>query len=534
MEPVTNRTEAERAEVEEVLSSGVLGRTNNLVRLMNYVCEKYFNGAVDDIKEYNIAVHALGRREEFDSQVDTIVRVTAHALRKRLEEYYKGPGADHPIHVNLPPGRYIPKFTHKNSPEAGQLAVKHEEAQDGHSPEAGITRASNHDEGISGGPTAFASDTTLRRPTEQTAEIATNHAKWLRAEILAPVAVVTIALVVLGLWRWEKKRTRGEGGEISQDVHAAAVPGVASGKILRVAMGDVSTPFVDRGGAEWNSDQFCTGGSTFSVTGHTIVGTEDAGLFSSGRKGVFHCSYPASPGVYEVHLLFAETDGLQENSRNVVYSINGGSPVNLDVVDDAGGDDIVTTKVYTDVYPQGDGMIHVDFTSSESFVNAIEILPGSPHYMLPVRIATGHADFKDSSGSMWESDRYFFGGRLSSIDGGKLKVADGRVYEWHRFGHFHYIIPVAGGDTYTLRLHFMEHWFGVQNGGIGGVGSRVFDVFCNGQMLLKDFDIFKEAGSAPLVKTFRHIEPTPQGKIEVYFIPNVNYPSVSAIEVLPE
>ena len=87
---------------------------------------------------------------------------------------------------------------------------------------------------------------------------------------------------------------------------------------------------------------------------------------------------------------------------------------------------------------------------------------------------------------------------------------------------------------YTRRLYSMEHWFGVQNGAIGGVGSRVFDVSCNGTMLLKGFDIYRGAGSEGLVKSFQHIEPTPQGKIEIYFTPNVNYPSVSAIEVLPE
>jgi hypothetical protein len=53
-------------------------------------------------------------------------------------------------------------------------------------------------------------------------------------------------------------------------------------------------------------------------------------------------------------------------------------------------------------------------------------------------------------------------------------------------------------------------------------------------MLLKDFDIFREAGSQPIVKSFPHIEPTPQGKIEIYFTPNINYPSVSAVEVIPE
>ena len=50
---------------------------------------------------------------------------------------------------------------------------------------------------------------------------------------------------------------------------------------------------------------------------------------------------------------------------------------------------------------------------------------------------------------------------------------------------------------------------GLVKGGIGGVGSRVFGVSYNGSVLLKGFDIFREAGSEPLVKSPQHIKPTP-------------------------
>jgi hypothetical protein len=248
-------------------------------------------------------------------------------------------------------------------------------------------------------------------------------------------------------------------------------------------VGSASTPYIDRGGSIWDSDHFCAGGNSFSVTGHAIQGTEDPQLFSSGRRGVFHCNFPVPPGTYEVHLLFAETSGLQEASRNVAFSINSGPPTNLDVVDDAGGDDIATTKVFTDVAPASDRTIHLEFATAEAFVNAIEILQGAPHHMLPVRIVVGHSPYLDSNGNVWIPDRYFFGGRVSSFGGDLSKLTDGRLYEWHRFGHFHHVVPVATGSKYTLRLCFMEHWFGVQNGGIGGVGSRVFDVSCNGSTL---------------------------------------------------
>jgi hypothetical protein len=533
LEPVISKLEAERAEVDDVLSSGVFGRTNNPARLLTFVCEKYFEGAVDEIKEYSIAVHALGRPESFDPQVDTIVRVTAHALRKRLEDYYRSAGAEHAVQICLPAGHYVPKFIHASDLETTGSVSPVEEKKNGRS----LDPVSSPGNGRREDPQHSAVQVPQAPKADDVSgpyEAAGSGSKFrVRTGMVMLAAILAISVCVLSVFFWKKWNGR-IGRESPPTAHATATPDYPSGKILRAMVGNTSASYTDAGGSKWESDHFCSGGTTFSVTGHTIQGTEDTALFSSGRRGVFHCSYPVPPGTYEVHLLFAETSGLQENSRNVGFSINGGPLTNLDVMDDAAGDDIATTKVFTDVAPASDGTIHVDFVTPEAFVNAIEILPGMPHRRLPVRIVVGHFPYTDSEGNVWMPERYFFGGRLSSFGGGLSNVPDGRLYEWHRFGHFHYVVPVATGGKYTLKLHFREHWFGVQNGGIGGVGSRVFDVSCNGSMLLKGFDISREAGSEPLVKSFQHIEPTPQGKIEIYFTPAVNYPSISAIEIIPE
>ena len=519
--------------MDDVLSSDVFGRTNNPARLLTFVCEKYFEGAVDEIKEYSIAVHALGRPESFDPQVDTIVRVTAHALRKRLEDYYRTAGAKHPVHICLPPGHYVPKFIHASELETAGSVSTLEEKRNGRSHDRASSPANGRQEDLqdSAVPALQAPKADdVSRPYEAAGS---GNKSRVRTGMTVLAAIFAISVCVLSVFFWKKWNGR-IGRESPPTTQATVSSGYASGKILRAIVGNPSASYTDGGGSKWESDHFCSGGTTFSLTGHAIQGTEDPALFSSGRRGVFHCSYPVPPGTYEVHLLFAETSGLQENSRNVGFSINGGPLTNLDVVDDAGGDDIATTKVFTDVTPASDGTIHVDFITPEAFVNAIEILQGTPHRMVPVRIVAGHFPYTDSDGNIWMPERYFFGGRLSSFGGGLSKVPDGRLYEWHRFGHFHYVVPVATGGKYTLKLHFREHWFGVQNGGIGGVGSRVFDVSCNGSMLLRGFDISREAGSEPLVKSFQHIEPTPQGKIEIYFTPAVNYPSISAIEIIPE
>ena len=57
----------------------------------------------------------------------------------------------------------------------------------------------------------------------------------------------------------------------------------------------------------------------------------------------------------------------------------------------------------------------------------------------------------------------------------------------------------------------------------------------NGTTLLDDFDIFRDAGAGrPLIKTFQHLKPTAQGKLNLVFEPIKNYATVSAIEVLDE
>ena len=83
-------------------------------------------------------------------------------------------------------------------------------------------------------------------------------------------------------------------------------------------------------------------------------------------------------------------------------------------------------------------------------------------------------------------------------------------------------------------LHFVELFFGSEESP-GGVGRRVFRVMCNGNALLEDFDIYRESGfDKPIQKTYYHLKPNAQGKLNLTFEPIVNYATVSAIEVIDE
>ena len=108
--PAEPDLQAERAELEAVLSSEAFARSPIVAQMLKYICERHFSGQSHEIKEYNIAVDAFGRQPNFDQTRDSIVRVEAHRLRKRLQEYYQQQGAGHQIQIILPPGNYVPQF----------------------------------------------------------------------------------------------------------------------------------------------------------------------------------------------------------------------------------------------------------------------------------------------------------------------------------------------------------------------------------------------------------------------------------------
>jgi len=86
--PETIELAEQRAELKTVLESKGFVRAPTLANLLSYLCEKLFAGEANQIKEYSIAVEAFRRGDSFDQESDSIVRVEANRLRRRLAEHY--------------------------------------------------------------------------------------------------------------------------------------------------------------------------------------------------------------------------------------------------------------------------------------------------------------------------------------------------------------------------------------------------------------------------------------------------------------
>lgn len=213
-----------------------------------------------------------------------------------------------------------------------------------------------------------------------------------------------------------------------------------------------------------------------------------------------------------------------ENVRVFNVLINGILALrNFDIIADAGRS-TADVKVFKDIGPAKDGYLHLALSKVTDIplINAIEIVPGMPHRLHPIRIITQDSTVTDQSGVIWYPDDYFLGGRTIARFGTVSGPEDPEIYARERYGNFSYAIPVSNG-RYTATLRFAEAFWGPNSPGGGGPGSRIFDVYCNGSALLRNFDMFHEAGAHhQLIKTYHELQPNAQGKLLFSFVPQVN------------
>jgi len=94
------------AAVNSLVKSQVLHGSESLCKLLRYLAEQALQNPGTAIKEYQIATEVFGRPADFDSHLDSTVRVQAGRLRVKLSEYYASEGADDPLIVELPRGSY--------------------------------------------------------------------------------------------------------------------------------------------------------------------------------------------------------------------------------------------------------------------------------------------------------------------------------------------------------------------------------------------------------------------------------------------
>ncbi len=107
-----------RRQLQIILNSPSFHGSKRCQQFLDYVCQKSLSGETGALKERTIAIEVFGRQPQSDLGEDTIVRVGAREVRKRLAQFYVTPeGAASEIRIDLHPGAYSPEF-HYGAPSS--------------------------------------------------------------------------------------------------------------------------------------------------------------------------------------------------------------------------------------------------------------------------------------------------------------------------------------------------------------------------------------------------------------------------------
>src|SRR5260370_1392724 len=246
-----DRWAAERQELDALLKDVVFATSSNAAKLLRFVCEKYFENPEEPTAEYEVAVKALSRRPEFDSQKDSIVRVEAHRVRRRLQEYYQNEGASHGVGIVLPRGPYPPQFAYSAEPPAA--------------------------------------------PAEAPARNGARRSRAWAVIALAGVGLSAVAFAGLTFTRRNFSRSNQATGQVPA---AAVIAAVAPGDAVHILAGRASGEDIDRTGTRWTGDAWYTGGSAATLRYYSLALADDPAMFENCRIGKeFSYDIPLRPGV---------------------------------------------------------------------------------------------------------------------------------------------------------------------------------------------------------------------------------------------
>ncbi len=197
---------AVKSELDSILAAPAFSQSNRCKRFLNYIVQETLSGNLDQLKERIIGVKVFDRAYDYDTGDDSIVRVTANEVRKRIGQFYQESSQAHPIQIDLPRGSYVPEFrihpvNHGHGREEDH-ARGHEEAvvsdgalpaEDSAPPPPPLPPSPAHTEA----PAPAAA------PAGRTG---TTRVNWLFAAIALPAVAIAVAALTWGILGSREKR----------------------------------------------------------------------------------------------------------------------------------------------------------------------------------------------------------------------------------------------------------------------------------------------------------------------------------------
>lgn len=97
-------------QAQRVLSDPLFHNSKRYSDMLKYIVDRTLDGRHNCLKERIIGIEVFERSPDYDTSVDSIVRVAAAEVRKRLTRYYEEPEHDHELRIELPMRSYVAEF----------------------------------------------------------------------------------------------------------------------------------------------------------------------------------------------------------------------------------------------------------------------------------------------------------------------------------------------------------------------------------------------------------------------------------------
>jgi hypothetical protein len=118
-----DETETVRIELQRVLASPLFQGSKRCYDFLQYIVTRTLNGELDSLSERFLGAELFGRAIDYDTKSDSIVRVRANDVRRRLTEYYADQHPAHKVVISLGAGNYVPEFHWTQSEDSHPGAI---------------------------------------------------------------------------------------------------------------------------------------------------------------------------------------------------------------------------------------------------------------------------------------------------------------------------------------------------------------------------------------------------------------------------
>lgn len=197
---------AVRSELKRILADKLFRNSSRYPLLLQYVVEETLAGRDAYLKERTLGVAVFSRAPDYDTNQDTIVRLTAGEIRKRIAQFYHQSEEATPVQIDLRPGSYVPVFrrlTQKHSekpPSSADIDLSHPRVEPFSKTDSGLSLPEeSRVEALAKVPIASTTQP-IPPPTSASQQSARGFLTPRRWLWLGTAALVLVAALVLALW----------------------------------------------------------------------------------------------------------------------------------------------------------------------------------------------------------------------------------------------------------------------------------------------------------------------------------------------